>query len=140
MQVKWVSIKVAIAFVRKHHRHRPNLAGGIVALGAFVDGQLVGVAVLGRPARMDATNTVTITRVATNGYHNACSALYAKAKRLAEALGFEKVKTFTELDEDGASLRAVKAKDDGLTKGGHWSRSGRPRTTDDTRKRRRWIL
>src|SRR5205085_9560905 len=106
----WLPMKPARRFVREHHRHLPIIQGGIVALGLWVYGELRGVAIIGRGARLDAHDTATITRVCTDGYPNACSKLYSKAKRLAQALGFVGIKTFTRDDEPGVSLRAVGAK------------------------------
>lgn len=140
MKIAWISLKAAKAFIKANHRHRPNVQGGIVALGCWVDGVLVGVVVLGRAARMDAPGTVCITRLCTDGYRNACSKLYSKAHRLAQALGFTKIKTFTTQDETGASLRAVHAQEAGQTKEEDWSRSGRARAAGDTSPKKRWIL
>jgi hypothetical protein len=138
--VRWIAMKKALAFVRRLHRHLPRLQGGIVALGMWVDGALRGVAILGRPARMDAPNVVQVSRVCTDGIPNGCSKLYAKCKRVGEALGFTVVKTFTREDEPGSSLFAVQAQEDGLTDGEGWSRPSRKRNDVDLVRRRRWIL
>jgi len=140
MLVRWIALKKARRFIGQHHRHLPKLKGGIAALGLWVDGELRGVAVVGRGSRMDADDSVTITRLCTDGCRNGCSKLYAKAKRLAQALEFVGIKTFTREDESGTSLFAVGAEEAGKTKGGHWSREGRPRQTDDTEARVRWQL
>ena len=140
MRVMWIPLREARRFIAEHHRHRPKLQGGIVALGLWVDDRLRGVVVIGRGARMDRPDTAVITRLCTDGCHNGCSKLYMKARRLAQALGFVGVKTFTRLDESGSSLLAVGAKDAGLTKAQHWSREGRPRSTDDATAKVRWEL
>jgi hypothetical protein len=140
MNVRWVPLKTALNFVRLKHRHRPKLQGGIVALGLFVEGELRGVAIIGRSVRMAGSDTATITRLCTDGCRNGCSKLYAKAKRLAQALGFVGIKTFTRLDESASSLFAVGAVQDGVTAGGHWSRESRPRDIGDIEPKRRWTL
>jgi hypothetical protein len=140
VNVHWLPLEQARVFIGRHHRHKPKLQGGIVALGLWVDGVLRGVAVVGRGARMDSGGTAVITRLCTDGCFNGCSKLYSKAKRLAQALGFVGIKTFTREDESGASLFAVGAKESGLTSGGHWSRTGRQRDTGDLTKKQRWYL
>lgn len=141
MIVRWIALKEAKRFIRLHHRHAPKLTGGIVAIGLFVSGQLRGVAVVGRGARLDAPESATITRLCTDGCRNGCSKLYSKAKRLAQALGFTgKIKTFTRIDEAGSSLFAVGALEDGVTREQHWSRPSRPRSTDEATSKRRWRL
>lgn len=70
---------------------------------------LCGVAIVGRPtARMlDDGWTVEVTRLATDGAHNACSILYAAAWRAARAMGYRRCVTFTLPEEGGASLRGA---------------------------------
>lgn len=138
--IHWIPLRQAIAYVRVHHRHSPRVTGGIVALGCWVADELVGVAILGRGARLDSARLVEITRVCTNGHEHACSALYSKAKRLGQALGFLKIKTFTRLHESGASLRAIGAKEDGTTKAQVWDRPSRRREGGDMEIKQRWAL
>lgn len=68
-------------FVRQHHRHHKPSRGGLFAVAAAVDGRVVGVAVIGRPVARRAQDgwTAEVTRVATDGTANACSALYGAA-------------------------------------------------------------
>lgn len=40
----------------------------------------------------------------------------------------------------GASLRAVRAKEDGMTEGGEWGREGRDRVTEDVGQKQRWLF
>jgi hypothetical protein len=80
---------------------------------------------------------VEVTRVATDGSANACSALYAAAWNAAKALGYRRLVTYTQQSESGASLRAagwrvVAARP---PRPG-WSRPSRPRT--DHVARLRW--
>ena len=66
--------------------------------------------------------TLEITRLATDGTRNACSALYGAARRAAFALGYSRVITYTLAEEDGASLRAAGFICEGIIKGESWMR------------------
>src|SRR6185437_13836615 len=83
----------ANAFVAAHHRHHKPVVGHRFSIGAVVNGELVGVAIVGRPvARMrDDGLTVEITRLCTDGTKNACSFLYGACARGAFALGFKRI-------------------------------------------------
>jgi len=79
-----------------------------------------GVATIGRPvARMlDDGFTLEVNRVATDGCPNACSALLGAARRIAMAMGYARIITYTLPEEGGASLRGAGWHEDGKTKGG----------------------
>lgn len=51
--------------------------------------------------------TCEVTRVATLGTPNACSALYGAAWQTAKAQGYRRIITYTQDGESGASLRAA---------------------------------
>ena len=104
-----ISIREASRFVLHHHRHHRPPQGALFAIGAERDGQLVGVAIVGRPVGrgLQDGRTVEITRVATDGTRNACSFLYGRCRRVAAALGYERVVTYTRQDESGSSPRAA---------------------------------
>jgi hypothetical protein len=88
----------------------------------------VGVAVAGNPSRVWQNEAkLVISRVATEGYENACSMLYGALCRAAKALGYVEVWTYTLKDEPGTSLRAAGFMDMGLTDGGEWDRPSRSR-------------
>jgi hypothetical protein len=126
----------ACDFIADWHRHHRPPAGHKYSIGLADDHDLlVGVAVVGRPvARMlDDGHTLEVTRVATDGTPNACSALYAAAWQAARALGYRRLITYTQQDEGGTSLRAagwhvVAARPP--TPG--WSRPSRPRADHGT--------
>jgi hypothetical protein len=130
MEIVPTSMQDAASFVAQHHRHHKPPPGGLFAVAVADEGRIVGVAIVGRPvARMLNDGwTAEITRVATDGTHNACSMLYAACRRAALALGWRKLVTYTLPEEGGASLRAagwrVVAE---RTGGGSWSREKRPR-------------
>lgn len=109
MRLAPISIREANRYVLHHHRHHRPTQGALFALAAEVDGELVGVAVVGRPVGrgLQDGRTVEITRVCTDGTRNACSFLYGRCRRAARALGYERVVTYTRQDESGASPRAA---------------------------------
>ncbi len=143
LAVRWISWHQAHPFIALHHRHHRPPQGFIVCLGAWDEaGTLRGVAVLARPlSRMlDGGDCLEVTRVATDGCDNACSALYGACRRVAQALGFPKVLTYTLQSESGASLRGAGFHPDGETEGGSWSRPSRGREDKaPLEPKQRWI-
>lgn len=126
MELRPISILAAMQVVTELHRHLEKPQGAKFALSAFEGRQLVGVPT----ARMTMTReplTAEVIRVATDGTPNACSFLYARAKRAAQAMGYTRVITKTLPEESGASLRAVGATYQGMTQGGTWDRVNRHR-------------
>lgn len=120
----------ANAFVEAHHRHHGPVVGYRCAVGAARDGEVVGIAVLGRPVARHADDgwTAEITRLCTDGTRNAASFLLGAARRLAFALGYKRVITYTLPEESGASLRGAGYELVGeKAGGGSWSRESRPR-------------
>src|SRR5207302_7908817 len=111
MEAVPLHLREANEFVAKYHRHNLPTVGGKFAVGAAVDGKLVGVAIAGRPVarKLDDGKTLEVLRVCTNGTANANSFLYGRVKRIAQAMGYQKVVTYTLEKESGASLRAVGA-------------------------------
>jgi len=120
----------ANAFVAAHHRHHKPVVGHKFSLGAVLDGELVGVVIVGRPvSRMrDDGQTLEVTRLCTTGAKNACSFLYGAAARAAFALGYRRIGTYILKSEDGASLRASGWRLIGERGGGSWSVPSRLRT------------
>lgn len=144
MELRPISIRTAKRITQELHRHLDAPQGARFALSAWKDGTLVGVALVGNPiARMtmkrDAT-AIEVIRVATDGTRNACSFLYARAKRAAQALGYVRVITKTLPQESGASLRAVGATSHGVCRGEQWDRANRRRAQRPTQPKIRWEL
>lgn len=97
-------------FVRRLHRHSRPVVGHRFSVGvATEDDVLRGVAIIGRPVapRLDDGKAAEITRLCTDGTRNACSMLYAAARRASRALGYAPIYTYTLPEEGGASLRAA---------------------------------
>jgi len=99
-------------FVSQHHRHHRPVTGHKFSL-AVSDGETVrGVAIVGRPSSrmLQDGETLEVTRVATDGAINACSALYAACWRAARAMGYRRLVTYILADnsERLCELRAGK--------------------------------
>jgi hypothetical protein len=105
-----VTFATATAFVAKHHRHNKPPRGWKFGVGvAGTDGELIGVALAGRPVAraLDDGRTIEVNRTCTTGEKNANSMLYGAVWRAAKALGYLRAYTYTQHDETGASLRAA---------------------------------
>jgi hypothetical protein len=113
----------ANSFITEHHRHHKPVTGFRFAIGLERDGQLVGIAVVGRPVAraVDQYRVAEVTRLCTDGSQNACSKLYGACTRAARAMGFDKIQTYILDTENGASLRASGWKFDGKTT---WKQEG----------------
>lgn len=122
-------IDEAFEFVRRVHRHHVPPPGAKWAIAAALKGEVVGIAVVGRPSsrmRQDGW-TLEVTRLATDGTKNACSFLYAASWRSVRAHGYRRCGTYILKSESGASLIAAGWRLIGETKGGSWNRESRPR-------------
>ena len=77
IEVNPISLAEANAFVIQHHRHHDRATGHKWSLGAYKDGKLCGVAIVGRPTgrRLDDGKTLEVTRLCTDGTRNVCSRL-----------------------------------------------------------------
>lgn len=120
----------ANAFVAQHHRHHGRVVGHRFSLGlSDKSGVIRGVAIVGRPVArgLDNGRTLEVTRVATDGCTNACSALYGACRRAAFALGYTKLVTYTLASESGVSLKAAGFRLVGEVRGRSWSCASRPR-------------
>jgi hypothetical protein len=138
-----LTLAEANGFVAGNHRHHAPVRGHKFSLGVAAPcGRLVGVAIVGRPSarRLQDGRTLEVTRVATDGTPNACSAAYSAARRAANALGYSRLITYTLKTESGRSIVAAGWRVDGQTRGGTWSRAGRPRSDKaSTAPKTRWI-
>lgn len=124
-----ISLDEANEFVRQHHRHHRPVVGHKFSIGATANGQVVGVAIVGRPVsrHLDDGLTLEVNRCATDGTRNACSMLYRASWRAASALGYRRLITYTLPSEGGASLRGAGFRCVGLRGGGSWDCASRPR-------------
>lgn len=104
-----VTFREACDFVAAHHRHHKPPRGHKFSVGVARDEVLVGVAIIGRPVARayDDGRTLEVTRTATDGTPNANSVLYGAARRAVFALGYDRLITYTQEGECGASLRGA---------------------------------
>jgi hypothetical protein len=112
LRIMPISFDAACQFVDYYHRHHRAPRGHKFSIGCHAgDGWLVGVAIVGRPVARALNDgyTVEVTRVATDGTRNACSALYGAANRAARRPPWcaTRVVTYTQAGESGASLRGA---------------------------------
>jgi hypothetical protein len=131
----------AQAFVLAHHRHHGEVAGHKFSLGLSEHGRICGVAIVGRPSSrmLDTGTTLEVTRLATDGTKDACSALYGACRRATFALGYRKLITYILGTESGISLTASGFRCLGEAGGGSWTSTGRPRVDRGTGQRKlRW--
>lgn len=136
-----ITLREACSFIEQHHRHHRPPQGGVVALACADGERVVGVAILGRPVSRELQDGLTaeVTRLATDGTRNACSLLYGAAWRVARALGYRRLVTYTLAEEGGASLRGAGWRCLGSAGGGSWSRAARPRVDlHPTQEKLRW--
>jgi hypothetical protein len=107
-----LTLRAANEFVSLHHRHHGPVTGGLdyFRIGAIdPTGELRGVAIVSRPPNRNSDDGMTceVVRLATDGAFNACSFLYGASARIARAMGFTRMITYTLESESGASLRAA---------------------------------
>ena len=115
-----LSLKAANDFVTEHHRHNKKTAGHKFSIGALKDGDLIGVAIGGRPVAraLDNGSPLEVLRVCIKdpAPRNACSYLYARCQRIWTAMGGEKILTYTLDSEPGSSLKAIQWTIEGQTR------------------------
>lgn len=130
-----VSLKQAQEYVDDYHRHHMHTVGDKYRVGAEVDGELVGIAQVGRPVarHLDDGKTLEVLRLCTRGEKDVCSFLYSRCARIAREMGYTKIITYILDTENGASLRAsgwhLEKADAG---GSPWDHPSRPRDMSNT--------
>lgn len=129
LEIVPISQREANAFVARHHRHHKPVVASIFQVAVAKDGNIVGVAIVGRPVARALDNgwTLEVNRLCTNGERNACSMLYAASWRVAKALGWKRLITYILNTEPGTSLTAAGWKCLGEAGGGSWNTKSRPR-------------
>lgn len=136
-----VTLDEANEFVSRHHRHHGRVIGHKFSVGVAEGETIRGVAIVSRPVSrmLDDGLTLEVTRVATDGAKDACSALYGACRRATFALGYRKLVTYTLPSESGSSLRGAGWRLIGEAGGGSWSRTSRPRVdTHPLQSKLRW--
>lgn len=135
--------KEANAFVAAHHRHhKPTVGHKFSVAVADEEGNLRGVAIVGRPVARKQDNglTLEVNRCCTDGARNACSMLYQAAWRVAKAMGYTRLITYTLPKEGGASLRGAGWNCLGERHGSNWNVPSRPRLdTPEHLRCQKWL-
>jgi hypothetical protein len=138
-----VTLAEAKLFIAVVHRHNPKVVGARSCVGAAENGEMVGVALVGRPVNkhLDDGWTAEITRVANEaGYKNACSFLFNAASKLARSMGYRRCFTYNQKRESGSSLRALGWKVLYDIRGRSWNTPSRPRMDKHTiEDRQMWV-
>ena len=140
LTVRECSITEARAAVGRLHRHLPPPPGALLAFRVEDERRRGrGWALVGRPVsrHLQADGWVEVTRVATDGSRNACSALYGACARWARSEG-HRIVTYTLESEPGSSLRGAGWVQTGTTNPRMWDRPGRPRSGGLLIAKRRW--
>lgn len=109
LEIRPISIAAANAYVEQHHRHHGAKTGCRFAIAVYDEqGGLHGVAICANPVARNADDglTLEVSRVCTDGTHNACSILYGSCARIAKEMGFRRIITYILESEDGTSLKA----------------------------------
>jgi len=141
-----VSLKDANKFVETFHRHSKPVVFHKFSLGLLFKEKIIGVIIVGRPVARALDNglNVEINRCCIlEGYKNANSFLYARAKKICQLMGYQKIITYTlHGEESGSSLRAIKAKQEIITKSDQWDTPSRKRIFNElyNKKKIRWEL
>ena len=142
MIVTPINLDEANAFVALHHRHHKPVPGSKFAIAVSEDEKVCGVAIVGRPVARNSDDgwTLEVNRCCTDGTRNACSMLYGAAWRVAKAMGYRRLVTYTLPAEGGASLRGAGWTLIGLRGGGNWNVASRPRIDTDEALRGQKLL
>jgi hypothetical protein len=140
-----LELKDANAFVAAHHRHNAPVKRDKWRFGVIDDnGKLIGVLQAAKPvARMlDDGRTIEIVRCCTDGTKNLCSFMLGRARRIAKAMGYNKIISYILDTESGTSYKAAGWHKEADTKGGRsWNTPCRPRTTiAPVCNKQRWAL
>lgn len=143
LKLRPTNLDVANAFVSVNHRHHKPVVGAKFAISALDGVVIVGVAIVGRPvSRGCSPYTAEVTRLCTDGTHNACSFLYSACARACAGMGYTKIQTYILRDEDGTSLKAAGWVFETWTAGGDWndskSNAGTRRTDQPQGRKQRW--
>lgn len=93
-ELRPITLRMAQAFVREHHRHNEAPQGHKFSIGLWVNGELAGVAIVGRPIARTNDDGITaeVTRCCVlGGKRNGSSLLYAAAWRAAKGMGYKRI-------------------------------------------------
>lgn len=130
-----ISLADANRFVAEKHRHHNPVHRDKFRVAAEKDGQIVGVANVGRPVNrvLDDGKTLEVLRLASDGTKNVCTFLYSRCARIAKELGYTKIVTYILESEPGTSLKASGWHlENPSCGGGSWDTPSRERFHEET--------
>lgn len=129
-----LSLKEANTAVARWHRHHQPTRGHKFSVGAFIDGEMVGACIVGRPVApsLDDGTTWEVTRLAIveGAPKNVGSRLLGACWRAAKALGVVRLVSYTREDEHGGTYAASGWRATVTTPGRGW---------DSGNKAMRWL-
>jgi hypothetical protein len=135
MEVVPMTLREANDFVEAFHRHngRTSRDGGKFAIGCSLEGELLGVAIVGRPLARSLNDSFTAevlrTCVKEGAPKGVNSFLYGRCWRIWQAMGGRRMVTYTLATESGSSLKGAGWKMAGKVPGhkNGWSTASRQR-------------
>ena len=142
LHVRPLDLKQANALVALWHRHHRPCTGHRFSIGVYTDdGICHGAAIVGRPVarHTDDERVAEVYRLVTDGTPNTCSCLYGACARACQAMGYERIQTFTLPKEGGGSLRGSGWMQDGQTSGDGKGWLSRDRSVDLFAIKNRWM-
>ncbi|MCK9549167.1 XF1762 family protein [Aquamicrobium sp.] len=140
-----LTLREANDFVEQWHRHssRTSNDGGKFAIGMEHNGQLVGVAIVGRPVArlLQVPGAAEVLRLCTSpaAPKGAASKLYARCRRIWQQMGGTTLHTYTLKRESGASLRGAGIHEPSAeVEPQQWDRPSREREERDIYEQPKW--
>lgn len=129
LEIRPITLREANRYVKENHRHNMPTNGHKFSVSCYDGERLCGVAIAGQPVarKLDDGLTIEIRRVCTDGTYNACSILYGACAKIAKAMGYKRVITYTLKSEPGTSLKASGFINAGESGGVSWDTPSRPR-------------
>lgn len=142
LSVNAIALSEANDFIKKKHRHNGCVVGHKMSFGLYRNGELCGVAILGRPTsrHLQDKGYLEITRVCViDNVPNGCSKLYGAAVKQAKKFDAFGVVTFTLMSERGSSVKAANFKLDAENVGGKKWTGKRKYVSKTGELKRRWV-
>ncbi|WP_240456743.1 XF1762 family protein [Virgibacillus halodenitrificans] len=130
LETRPISFRKASEFVKDFHRHHIPPQGNKFSIALYDGETVIGVIISGRPVSRykDDGLTLEVTRCCVkHPYKNGISILYSAVCRVAEAMGYKRVITYTLAEEPGVSMRASNFQLEKVSEGGSWNSRSRKR-------------
>jgi len=133
MEIIPMTLKQANEFVDRFHRHNKHVTGHKFSLGLTHNGELIGVAIVGRPIARNLDNgfNLEVLRVCIkdNAPKGANSKLYARCRAIGQMMGYKKIITYTLKSESQSTMKALGAIQECDVKAHEWTRPSRERSS-----------